>query len=55
MGVQIFMTKQASFTGERRPAPSIAADIDPIVTDMFIQCRNVLSLAACKMDFMAGN
>lgn len=29
-----------------KPAPSIAADIDPMVTDMFIQCRNVLSLAA---------
>ena len=27
-------------------APSIAAEMDPIVTDMFIQCRKVLSLAA---------
>ena len=27
-------------------APSIAADMDPMVTDMFIQCKKVLSLAA---------
>jgi len=28
--------------------PSMAAEIDPMVTDMFIQCRNVLSLAALQ-------
>lgn len=28
--------------------PSMAAEIDPMVTDMFIQCRNVLSLAAVQ-------
>jgi len=26
----------------------MAAEIDPMVTDMFIQCRNVLSLAALQ-------
>ncbi len=32
--------------GDCESAPSSAAAMLPIVTDMFIQCRNVLSLAA---------
>lgn len=51
-GVQLLTTVQMSWTEQRTNckhancAPSIAADIDPMVTDMFIQCKNVLSLAA---------
>ena len=35
-------------------APSIAAEMEPIVTDMFIQCRKVLSLAADKPEVKQG-